>query len=63
MSFLVGSILIMVLGGLTLMVIYSLLAMAAKDDEYLDQLELEQKGGNDSPSIEALSEPLWAIRF
>ena len=34
-----------VLGGLVLLVVYSLLAMAAKGDEYdeyLDQLELEQ---------------------
>jgi hypothetical protein len=34
-----------VLGGLVLLVIFSLLAMAAmaaKGDEYLDQLELEQ---------------------
>ena len=35
-------ILVMVLGGLALLVIYSMLAMAAKGDEYLDQLELEQ---------------------
>jgi len=31
-----------VLGGLVLLVLYSLLAMAAKGDEHLDQLELEQ---------------------
>jgi hypothetical protein len=30
-----------VLGGLVLLVLYSLLAMAAKGDEYLDQLESE----------------------
>ena len=30
-----------VLGGLVLLVLYCLLAMAAKDNEYLDQLELE----------------------
>ena len=35
-------ILVMVLGGLALLVIYSMLAMAAKGDEYLDQLELAQ---------------------
>ena len=35
-------ILVMMLGGLALLVIYSMLAMAAKGDEYLDQLELEQ---------------------
>lgn len=31
-----------VLGGLVLLVLLSLLAMAQKGDEYLDQLELEQ---------------------
>lgn len=31
-----------VLGGLVLLVLYSLLAMAQKGDECLDQLELEQ---------------------
>jgi hypothetical protein len=31
-----------VLGGLVLLVIFSLLAMAQRSDEYLDQLELEQ---------------------
>jgi len=31
-----------VLGGLVLLVLYSLLAMAQKGEEYLDQLELEQ---------------------
>ena len=46
----------MALGGLALLVLsYSLLAMAAKGDEYLDQLEFEPKGGNDSPSIELTS--------
>ena len=30
-----------VLGGLVWLVIFSLLAMAAKGDKYLDQLELE----------------------
>ena len=38
-------ILVMVLGGLALLVIYSMLAMAAKgdeDDAYWDQLALEQ---------------------
>ena len=33
---------VMVMGGLALLVLYSLLAMAAKSNEYLDQLELEQ---------------------
>jgi len=42
MSFFGVFILVMVLGGLALLVLYSLLAMAAKGDEYLDQLELEQ---------------------
>ena len=45
MSFFGVVILVMVLGGLALLVLYSLLAMAAKGDEYdeyLDQLELEQ---------------------
>jgi len=45
MSFFGVFILLMVLGGLVLLVLYSLLAMAAKGDEYdeyLDQLELEQ---------------------
>jgi hypothetical protein len=45
MSFFGVCILLMVLGGLVLLVLYSLLAMAAKGDEYdeyLDQLELEQ---------------------
>ncbi len=55
MSFLGRFILVMVLGGLVVLVPYSLLAMAAKSAEYLDQLELEQKGGNDSPGIEASS--------
>jgi len=41
MSFL---FLVMVLGGLALLVLYSLLAMAAKSNEYLDQLELRAKG-------------------
>jgi len=40
-------ILVMVLGGLALLVIYSMLAMAAKGDEYLDQLELEQYRGRE----------------
>jgi hypothetical protein len=31
-----------VLSGLVLLVLYSLLAMAQKGDEFLDQLELEQ---------------------
>jgi hypothetical protein len=31
-----------VLGGLVLLVLYSLLAMAQKGDELLDQIELEQ---------------------
>ena len=42
MSFFGVCILLMVLGGLALLVLYSLLTMAAKGDEYLDQLELEQ---------------------
>jgi hypothetical protein len=45
MSFFGVFILVMVLGGLALLVLYSLLAMAAKGDEYdayWDQLELEQ---------------------
>ena len=41
MSFFGVFILVMVLGGLALLVLFSLLAMAAKGDEYLDQLELE----------------------
>ena len=44
MSFLGRFILVMVLGGLVLLVLYSLLAMAAKGDEYLDQLEFGAKG-------------------
>ena len=46
MSFFYGVFILgVVLGGLVLLVLYSLLAMAAKGDEYdeyLDQLELEQ---------------------
>ena len=44
MSFFGGFTLVMVLGGLALLVLYSLLAMAGKGDEYLDQLEFGAKG-------------------
>ena len=44
MSFFGRFTLVMVLGGLALLVLYSLLAMAGKGDEYLDQLEFTAKG-------------------
>ena len=44
MSFFGRFTLVMALGGLALLVLYSLLAMAGKGDEYLDQLELRAKG-------------------
>jgi hypothetical protein len=48
----------MVLGGLVLLVLYSLLAMAQKGDEFYDQLEMEQPRAREyAPPVSKRVEP------